>query len=180
MAVRSDMARYLAEHRADAITDWISPTDGQELFRRILISGQAQVLVSTKRFAGVLERFATLANHQPNPASINKTEDSEEVPADHQPPETASEIAISEVWCSVLGVKRVSCNDNFFALGGHSLLALQVVARLRERLRIEVPVRHVLESATMRDLGQQVAALAWAVQGSSTSQPDIERDEVVL
>jgi acyl transferase domain-containing protein len=180
MAVRSDMARYLAEHRADAITDWISPADGQELFRRILLSGQSQVVVSTKALAGVLKRFADLANQKPLPANAIQPDQSDDLSADYVPPETPSEIAIAEVWCSVLGVKRVSCSDNFFSLGGHSLLALQVVARLRERIQVEVPVRHVLETATMRDLGQQVAALAWAVQGASANEPGIERDEVVL
>src|SRR5207245_10293650 len=31
---------------------------------------------------------------------------------------------LAEVWAGVLGVERVSADDDFFALGGHSLIAI--------------------------------------------------------
>jgi len=39
-----------------------------------------------------------------------------------------------------LRVERVGRQDNFFALGGASLLAVQVIARLRQGLGVEVGV----------------------------------------
>jgi acyl carrier protein len=43
--------------------------------------------------------------------------------------------------------------DNFFALGGHSLLATQLVARLRERYGLDVPLQMVFDAVDLRELG---------------------------
>ncbi len=44
-------------------------------------------------------------------------------------PQTPAEKVLAQIWCEVLGLKRVGVNDNFFELGGHSLMAMQVISR---------------------------------------------------
>ncbi|HEX6751659.1 MAG TPA: amino acid adenylation domain-containing protein [Longimicrobium sp.] len=75
-------------------------------------------------------------------------------------PATPSETALAEIWAQVLGVDRVSVEDDFFLLGGHSLLATQVVSRIRRALGAEVPLRAVFEAPTVRRLAARVDALA--------------------
>jgi amino acid adenylation domain-containing protein len=72
-------------------------------------------------------------------------------------PRTPEEQAMAAVWAEVLGLREVGVEDNFFELGGHSLLATQLIARLRERLGLEVPLRALFEKPTVRAL---VASLA--------------------
>lgn len=66
-------------------------------------------------------------------------------------PETASERALAAIWCSVLGLDRVSRNDNFFALGGHSLKATQVVGRIQKRLGLTISLREVFNNPTIAE-----------------------------
>jgi hypothetical protein len=56
---------------------------------------------------------------------------------------------LTEIWAEALGRERLGVEDNFFELGGHSLLATRVVARMREALRVEVPLRIVFEAPTI-------------------------------
>ena len=77
-------------------------------------------------------------------------------------PETEAEKLVAEIWSELLGVPRVGLDDNFFHLGGHSLLAARLVARIRARTTLEVPLRALFEQPTLRGC---VAALAVVTGG---------------
>ncbi|MEU1823300.1 amino acid adenylation domain-containing protein [Streptomyces abikoensis] len=79
-------------------------------------------------------------------------------------PRAPRERIVCELFAEVLGVPRVTLDDNFFVLGGHSLLATRVISGLRRRLGVELPVRALFEHQT-------VAALLTAVDGTAAPGP---------
>lgn len=88
-------------------------------------------------------------------------------------PRTPSETAIARIWCEVLNLERVSMDQNFFELGGHSLLATIVIARIRDDLAVEVPVRSFLDNPTVLDVAAVVERLS---QGRISNAPS-DQDE---
>jgi len=58
------------------------------------------------------------------------------------------------LWSDVLRVKKIGVNDNFFDLGGHSLLATQVMARIREKFNVNMPLRYFFERPTVAGLAE--------------------------
>lgn len=88
-------------------------------------------------------------------------------PATAEAPIGAVEITLAALWREVLGVARVGRADNFFDLGGHSLLATRVMARIRDRLGAEVPLRRLFETPT-------IAGLARALETAARAGPPIE------
>ncbi len=73
-------------------------------------------------------------------------------------PRTPTEETLAGLWRELLGVERVGRHDDFFALGGHSLLVIRLVAQLRDRLGVELPVRAVFEAPTLARLAAVVEA----------------------
>lgn len=64
-------------------------------------------------------------------------------------PRNTTESQLCDIWAEVLGVEHISINDDFFMLGGHSLLATQVIALIREKMRMEISVRDLFEKTTI-------------------------------
>ena len=74
--------------------------------------------------------------------------------AAREPPATPLETALAALWSELLGITDIGRRDDFFVIGGHSLLAARLVARLRERLGVEVTLRQVFETPALADLAE--------------------------
>ncbi|HEY6351655.1 MAG TPA: thioester reductase domain-containing protein, partial [Candidatus Angelobacter sp.] len=74
----------------------------------------------------------------------------------YESPEGEVETRVAGIWAEVLKVERVGRGDNFFTLGGASLLAVQVAARLRQGLGVEVGVDALFAWPVLRDFARVV------------------------
>jgi surfactin family lipopeptide synthetase A len=74
-------------------------------------------------------------------------------------PATPLEEVIASIWAGLLGLARVGRHANFLDLGGHSLLATQAVARLRDALHVDLPLRLFFEATSLADLASRIADL---------------------
>lgn len=84
-------------------------------------------------------------------------------------PRNDIEQAIAESWQDVLGIKEVGVDDNFFDLGGYSVMAIQVIARLRKTLSVELGIQALFEHPTVAQLAVVVAQAS--VQKQQAQRP---------
>jgi amino acid adenylation domain-containing protein len=82
------------------------------------------------------------------------------------PPTNAVEEMVVEIFASVLRVKRVSLQDDFFDLGGHSLLSLQLVSRIRQHFSVDLNIQDLLTNPTP-------GALAGLIQHLTGLSPNV-------
>ena len=76
------------------------------------------------------------------------------------PPRGPLEACLTEIWCDVFRLPEVGINDDFFVLGGDSLHATRLTARLRDRLRVEVPLQLIFEHPTIAEQAAALVAMA--------------------
>lgn len=67
-------------------------------------------------------------------------------------PRDAFEEEVIRIWSEVLMIDPIGAHDNFFDLGGHSLLAIQLISKLRESFKVEIPLRTLFDQPTPAEL----------------------------
>ncbi len=72
----------------------------------------------------------------------------------YEAPRNKLEESLVEIWKEVLGIDQVGINDNFFELGGHSIKATSFVAKVFKELNIEIPLRQMFQTPTVRELAR--------------------------
>lgn len=76
-------------------------------------------------------------------------------PDDSNAPQGQTELMITDIWQSLLGVSSIRRHDNFFALGGTSLISLQIVGKINE-LGYAITPEDLLSNQTVATLAQQL------------------------
>jgi amino acid adenylation domain-containing protein len=79
---------------------------------------------------------------------------------------TPIEEIVAGIWCEVLRLPEITRSGNFFNLGGHSLLVTQVLARVREYLGVELPIRSLFEAPTLAQFANVIEEQVSAGQRS--------------
>jgi amino acid adenylation domain-containing protein len=72
------------------------------------------------------------------------------------PPQTATEVRLTEIWKEVLGCETVGQTDNFFDLGGNSLKAMRVTTKVAEAFSIDISLRAIFEFGYLEDYARQI------------------------
>ena len=98
------------------------------------------------------------------------------LPSSYVPPSTALEHELTAVWQDTLGISGIGIDDDFFELGGESLMAATLLGRLRRRYEVELPLRALFESPTIRRLAELIqterTSSAAPEQSESTTQSE--------
>jgi amino acid adenylation domain-containing protein len=74
----------------------------------------------------------------------------------YAPPETPQEVRLAAIWAEVLSLERVGVYEDFFELGGHSLLAAQIIHRINQTFRIDLPMRAIFDQPTIAGLALSI------------------------
>ncbi|MHC5758897.1 amino acid adenylation domain-containing protein [Nostoc sp.] len=96
-------------------------------------------------------------------------------------PVTSTEKLLAELWVKLLKYEAIARHDNFFNLGGHSLLATQLIARIRDKFKVELPLRKIFEFPTLTELANYLDTCIWVNSTDENMQPlNSDEEEIEL
>jgi amino acid adenylation domain-containing protein/non-ribosomal peptide synthase protein (TIGR01720 family) len=69
-------------------------------------------------------------------------------------PRNELEQNVCQIWAEVLGLAgdKISIRDDFFRLGGDSIVGIQLISRLRQRLRLNIKIKDIFDYKTIEKL----------------------------
>ena len=65
---------------------------------------------------------------------------------------------MARLWCEVLQVDEIGCDDDFAALGGDSLLATRIVMQVNQMFDLSRPVKTLFATPTVAQLAAWITA----------------------
>ncbi|MES2481040.1 MAG: SDR family NAD(P)-dependent oxidoreductase [Pseudomonadota bacterium] len=156
-AARPSSANASATRAEAMVAGGIRMEDAPAVLARVFDSPHAQLTVSSLDLASLCRDMAppparapAASGHPPGPGAA----------ATAGEVLTPMEEAVAQVWRDLLGVERITRDDDFFALGGHSLVAVRLFARLRKQFGADLPLATLFEAPTLGRLAAVVAETA--------------------
>jgi len=77
-------------------------------------------------------------------------------------PQSEIEQWLASFLVGLIGVARVSRDDNFFNLGGHSLMGAQLIAKVHQTFGVELSLRRLFDHPTVREISSEIETLIHA------------------
>ncbi|MDZ8258879.1 non-ribosomal peptide synthetase [Nostoc sp. ChiQUE01b] len=159
-ARRSSLIQYLPEEPSSKLVcDPIKPTWSNSSLlvsevRRFLQNKLPEYMVPNAFV--LLESLPLTANGKVDRRALPKPDLDSTLLEKYVAPRNPIEEILAQIWAQVLKVEKVGIHDNFFELGGHSLLATQLLSRIRNIFKVELPLHELFATATVAQLSQNI------------------------
>jgi len=101
-----------------------------------------------------LDKMPLTPNGKIDRKALPEPDGSIETGTEYEAPRNTIEEKLVTIWQEVLGAEKIGIGDNFFDLGGHSLKATSMVSKIHKELNIEVPLREIFKTPTIKGLSE--------------------------
>jgi NADPH:quinone reductase-like Zn-dependent oxidoreductase/acyl carrier protein len=145
----------------DFLKQGLFPSEGIDVFKRILANSLPQVVVSTYDLQTRSEQWGleeTLSPQFLEKTNLSKlTHPQLELNSLNSVSRNEIEQTIANIWQELLGVKQIRIDDNFFDLGGDSLLIVQVRRKLIEAIKVNISTSELFDYPTINALAKYLS-----------------------
>jgi acyl transferase domain-containing protein/acyl carrier protein len=166
MAVEANRRQQAAKKNTSiprAFRDCISPSEGVELFNRVMEHSMHRVLVTTNDLSRMMETFNrpsaersnTLAAGEEN-ISPHRLNQKPGLSKGYAAPQNQIQQHLSEIFQEFFGLEKVGIHDDFFELGGDSLKVVTISSRIHKALDVKIPTQVFFNRSTIAKLSEYI------------------------
>jgi amino acid adenylation domain-containing protein/thioester reductase-like protein len=111
----------------------------------------------------ILESFPLTSSGKVNRLALPTSELETNVTQQYEAPQGSVEERLGEIWQTVLQIKRIGREHNFFTVGGHSLLAVKLLSKLNQDFGAHLQLADIYKCPTIREQATRIV-------GTSTTE----------
>lgn len=153
MVINTDMPSEMKQWFDDYLHyNGVSNDEGIEVFLYALKSKLPQIFLSTVNLNSRLEQNSI--SHKIN--IKDKIVDDFDEKQSSLEPLNDTENKIMKIWCKVLGLNKVGCQDNFFDLGGTSIQIIEVNDELKKIFDAHLTTTQLFQYLTIKSLSKYI------------------------
>ena len=155
-----DGARADDAARSSVTSFELTAAEGVDVFERAaaVATDVGHLVISTGSLDARLAQWVIRSGAAADDGSERRRDPRPTMPTPYVEPGAGVEATLAEIWAAALGLEKVGADDDFYRLGGDSIVAIELIAKVRAKLKVSVPVTALLENGTVRQLAKRVAA----------------------
>jgi amino acid adenylation domain-containing protein/FkbM family methyltransferase len=124
-----------------------------------------------------LQYLPLTPNGKVNKNALPDPDASELLDNEYVAPRNEIEEALVDMWQNLLGVKRVGIYDNFFELGGHSLMVIKMVANIKKKFLLAIPISALFQFTCINDLSKYLEWQIYSVNQDNSNSDNGKTSE---
>ncbi|PEU19965.1 non-ribosomal peptide synthetase, partial [Bacillus wiedmannii] len=113
-----------------------------------------------------LDKMPLTANGKVDRKALPEPNLSVIVGVEYEAPRNEVEEKLVSIWKDILGVEKIGINHHFFEIGGHSLKATMMISRIHKELMVEMPLRQIFQTPTIKGIGEFINSTKESVYDS--------------
>ncbi|MGB5706907.1 MAG: condensation domain-containing protein [Arenicellales bacterium] len=132
------------------------------LLDQIIESPEEQIdnlILITQKTHESLENVPLSSNRTADRAALSEPEQTFLKTEESSYPKTTTEKKLVGILADVFHINAANMLNTFFEMGGHSLLAVQLLNRVRDTFRVELPLHFFFENPTIREMATMIEEL---------------------
>ena len=135
---------------------WMKAAEATEAFHRILHTmPSGRIAVASADLQARYLKWSSPASSKVSDTPLVRYE-RPNLSCTFSAPANATETALAEIWCSLLGYSEIGRTDDFFELGGDSMLGIRMIGAVSQRLGHLLPLTIFLERPTIQSMAQAI------------------------
>jgi len=114
-----------------------------------------------------LEKIPLTLNGKIDRRALPQPAESSRSGAEYVAPRNETEKKMTQIWQEVLGVEKVSVEDNYLDLGGYSINAITLVSRIQQEFGIEVSYDKVFKAPNLKEFVKSIIKMVKCTEATT-------------
>lgn len=141
------------------LSNLINAQEAQQILARFMRTDVPQLVISKQNIFDLRQLLhkhsLSYIGDQAGVADVDAVS-RDNISTEYKAPTGSTEIILAGIWADYFGFDKIGVDDSFFEFGGDSLKAIHIIAKIREKLQVKIPIAELFSHPTVGSLATYI------------------------